>query len=331
MAGKPPRQSYRKGINESQHNELTLEKRKAKLLVSGVGFVSEMGKRDYNEDETILRPKFTIEQKTDKMAVSGALSFFGVFDGHGGRKAAEYTRDHLLDNLKFSLWQGMQVEDSFKFAYLRTEYDFFETSPVEETSGATAVTVLIENDTKRFWCANAGDSRAIMCRNGEAVALSEDHRVSNAAEVERIQKLGGFIKNKRAMGRLECFRTIGDADVDSKVITAEPEVKSGVIEDTDEFIILACDGLYDVLTNDEIVQFVQELRTQGLTAKEISQRLVDHAINVRYSKDNVTMILILLNGSGPSAGSATSRSKAGVTSTSAGEFKSPNSMADDGS
>jgi len=326
---KPARQSYRKGINETQHNELTLEKRKAKLLVTGVGYVSEMGKRDYNEDETILRPKFTIEMKSDKMAVTGALSFFGVFDGHGGRKAAEYTRDHLLDNLKFSLWQGMAVEDSFKFAYLRTEYDFFETSPVEETSGATAVTVLIENDTRRFWCANAGDSRAIMCRSGEAVSLSEDHRVTNAAEVERIQKLGGFIKNKRAMGRLECFRTIGDADVDSKVVTAEPEVKVFEVEDTDEFIILACDGLYDVLTNAEIVQFVQELRSQGLTAKEIAQRLVDHAINVRYSKDNVTMILILLNAPSAASSAAASpnnRSKGGVTSNSGGELKS---MVDD--
>lgn len=283
-----------------------MEKRKAPLIVKGVGVVSEMGRRDYNEDETIMRPKFTIESKSSNMAVSGALSFFGVFDGHGGRKAAEYARDHLLDNVKFSLWQGMSVEDSFKFAYLRTEYDFFETSPVEETSGTTAVTVLIENSTGKFWCANAGDSRAILSRKGEAIALSEDHRSTNTNEVERVQKLGGFIKNKRAMGRLECFRTIGDADVDSKIVTAEPEVKSGVIEDCDEFILLGCDGLYDVLSDSEIVQFVEDLRSQGISAKEIAQKLVDFSISDRYSKDNVTVVLVLLKISTVSSGASLS-------------------------
>jgi len=187
------------------------------------------------------------------------------------------------------------VEDSFKSAYLRTEFDFFEQSPAEETSGTTAVTILIENSSGRYWCANAGDSRAILSRAGEVVPLSNDHRVTNPSEVDRIHRAGGFIKNKRAMGRLECFRTIGDADVDSKVVTAEPEIISGTFCEDDEFIVMGCDGLYDVLTNEQIIEYVRERRGDGLPAKEISQRLAEYTVNECNSRDNVTVILVQLN------------------------------------
>jgi serine/threonine protein phosphatase PrpC len=126
------------------------------------------------------------------------------------------------------------------------------------------------------------------------VQLSEDHRVGNAKEVERVHELGGFVKNKRAMGRLECFRTIGDADVDSKIVTAEPEVVSGTLEEEDEFLLLGCDGLFDVLSNEEISRYVFEQSQQGLGAREIAQRLVDHAIHDKGSRDNVTLVLVLL-------------------------------------
>jgi serine/threonine protein phosphatase PrpC len=283
---------YVKGVREDQFNHETLGTRKAALRVVGVGSASEMGRRDYNEDEILMRPKFA------QPPLQGPLSFFALFDGHGGRKAAEYARDHLLDNLKFSIWQGLAPEDAFRFAYQRTEFDFFESSPVEETSGTTAVSILLEHGSGRYWCANAGDSRAVLCRaGGKAIPLSNDHRVNNPKEVQRIEELGGFIKNRRAMGRLECFRTIGDADVDSRIVTSEPEVISGVLEDEDECFLIGCDGLFDVLSNEEAAMFVQEHRGKGMGAKETAQRLVEHAIHTLGSRDNVTAILVFINNS----------------------------------
>lgn len=274
-----------------------VKKRKEALLIRGVGLHSEAGRRKYNEDEAIMRPKFNVEQKfSTAPCVSGALSFFGVFDGHGGPKAAQFSREHLLDNLKFSLSQGFSVEDSLRYAFVRTEFDFFEKNPLNETSGTTAITILIENSTKKFWSANAGDSRAILCRRNHVVELSKDHRQSNDAEMYRIQEAGGFVRNGRAMGRLECFRTIGDADVDSKIVTAEPEIISGILCDEDEFIVLGCDGLFEVLSNEQVCAYVKEQLAEKMLPKEIVKNLVKYAIDDFGSKDNVTAVIVLLGG-----------------------------------
>jgi protein phosphatase 2C family protein 2/3 len=266
-----------------------------------------MGKRECNEDQTTMKPKFTLDGKSGS---SSALSFFGVFDGHGGIAAAEYSRERILENLKFSLLQNLSVEDSLRYAFVRTEFDFFEESPPEETSGTTAVCLFIDNALQKFWVANVGDSRAILCRAGIAIQLSNDHRATNPAEVERVVQAGGFIRNRRAMGRLECFRTIGDSDVDSRVITSEPEIITGKFVPEDEFIVLGCDGLYDVMENQEICDFIKNMLNTGSKPNEIAPKLARHAIEVKGSRDNVSVVLVVLQiptGEESKSSSASSR------------------------
>ncbi|KAH8044875.1 protein serine/threonine phosphatase [Aureococcus anophagefferens] len=130
-------------------------------------------------------------------------------------------------------------------------------SPV--TAGATSVVAAVRGDT--VIVANAGDSRAVLCRKGVAVPLSEDHKPANAGESERILAAGGFVTAQgRVNGNLNLSRSLGDLKYkgnkalgrDRQMITAEPDVAvHTLVARDDEFMVLACDGVWDVLSNQE--------------------------------------------------------------------------------
>lgn len=136
-------------------------------------------------------------------------------------------------------------------------------------AGCTSVVCLIVDD--KLYCANAGDSRGIMCRGGQAVALSEDHKPSQAIEQARIHGAGGFITPAgRINGNLNLSRSLGDLkykqnkDVAqaAQIITAEPDVRAFDVTPADEFFFLGCDGIWDCMTNQEACDFVSERRNK---------------------------------------------------------------------
>lgn len=123
-------------------------------------------------------------------------------------------------------------------------------------AGCTANVILITPD--KIFCANAGDSRAVICEGGEAVALSNDHKPENASEKERIEKADGFVAAGRTNGVLSLSRAIGDFDFKKndnilqkdQIISAFPDVSLREIKKDTEFIICACDGIWDCLNNE---------------------------------------------------------------------------------
>ena len=135
-------------------------------------------------------------------------------------------------------------------------------------AGCTAVVALVQG--KDLYVANAGDSRAVLCRGGKAVAMSEDHKPSQEREKSRIYKAGGFVSEiggvARVNANLNLSRAIGDLRYKNnkdlpprdQIITAEPDVTHEVLRPEDEFLVMACDGVWDVLTNQEVVTFVRE-------------------------------------------------------------------------
>jgi len=135
-------------------------------------------------------------------------------------------------------------------------------------AGAAAVSVALRNG--EIICANAGDSRAVLCRAGKAIDLSRDHKPTDEDECERIVKAGGFVADGRVNGSLALSRAIGDFEYkrnnvpdnlppEMYCVTANPELKTVQYEkDCDEFIIIACDGVWDVMTSQECVDFVRE-------------------------------------------------------------------------
>mmetsp|Transcript_77794 Transcript_77794/g.155798 ORF Transcript_77794/g.155798 Transcript_77794/m.155798 type:complete len:427 (+) Transcript_77794:36-1316(+) len=155
---------------------------------------------------------------------------------------------------------------------------------VHVTAGCTSVVALLIG-AKQLVVANAGDSRAVLCRSGEAVALSEDHKPSQKRELDRIERVGGFVNGVgRVNGNLNLSRSLGDlkykqashAPPSEQMITAEPDVTSFDIDPvTDEFMILACDGIWDCFSNEAAVRFVRLRMLEGMSPVDIAKDACD--------------------------------------------------------
>ncbi|KAI3434509.1 hypothetical protein D9Q98_002583 [Chlorella vulgaris] len=130
--------------------------------------------------------------------------------------------------------------------------------------GATAVSVVVRGN--RVVVANTGDSRCVLSKRGQARALTLDHKPILFEEAKRIIKAGGFVRDNRINGALNVSRTIGDLDFKrnaelsyrEQMVVATPDIEEFTLEDGDEFLIVACDGIWDVLTNQEAVDFVRK-------------------------------------------------------------------------
>ena len=164
-----------------------------------------------------------------------------------------------------------------------------------------------------LYCANAGDSRGVLCRNeGKAHALSEDHKPTSIPELGRIEKAGGFVNaNGRVNGNLNLSRSLGDMKYKQvpkllpkeQMITAEPDITVTEVLPTDRFFVLACDGVWDVLSNQEICDFISTRLDQEppMPTKEIVREIFDHCVADDPRKtqgiggDNMTCMIVLLN------------------------------------
>ena len=163
------------------------------------------------------------------------LSYFAVYDGHGGSSASAYLAQNLHMNIveslaiaardiqaaagvtEQSILDGLVIK-TLRDAFLKTDYQFLATSPDSE-HGSTATAVLIMGS--RMYCANVGDSRTILCRSFVPIPLSHDHKPTRADEAKRIKDAGGHIISNRVMGVLAVSRSFGDANLKKSVRVCE--------------------------------------------------------------------------------------------------------------
>jgi len=187
--------------------------------------------------------------------------------------------------------------DALTQAYLRTDEDFLGALDMSPGAGCATVTVALVG--AYVYCANCGDARAILCRNGQPLALSDDHKPDRADEVKRIEAAGGFVSFKRVLGRLAVSRAFGDKEYKSgqqQLVIATPEIRVERLCAADEFLLLACDGLFDVYSNQEVCDYVRKGLQAMSPNEQDPQRVVDalvtDAIRERHSRDNVTAVLV---------------------------------------
>ncbi|XP_042497117.1 probable protein phosphatase 2C 14 [Macadamia integrifolia] len=183
--------------------------------------------------------------------------FFGVYDGHGGTKAAEFAAENLHRNILEMLDKCsgcMHKEDAIKAAYLKTDKDFLKQGL---GSGTCCVTALIEGDD--IFISNLGDCRAVLCRDGMAEVLTKDHRAGQEDERNRIEDKGGYVEIHRGAWRvhgiLSVSRSIGDVHLKDWVI-AEPVTKTLHLTPDMEFLVLATDGLWEKVSGQEAVDTI---------------------------------------------------------------------------
>ncbi|KAK8968645.1 putative protein phosphatase 2C 59 [Platanthera guangdongensis] len=247
------------------------------------GYASFRGKRSSMED--------FYETRID--GVDGEIvGLFGVFDGHGGVRAAEYVKQHLFSNLIKHPKFISDIKSAIADAYNHTDTEFLRSEKNQNRdAGSTASTAVLFGD--RLLVANVGDSRAVICRGGNAIAVSRDHKPDQTDERQRIEDAGGFVMwagTWRVGGVLAVSRAFGDRLLKQYVV-ADPEIQEEVVDGSLEFLILASDGLWDVVSNEEAVALVKPIDDPELAAKKLLQEA-----SLKGSADNITCIIVRFLG-----------------------------------
>ncbi|KWU41561.1 protein serine/threonine phosphatase 2C [Rhodotorula sp. JG-1b] len=235
--------------------------------------------------------------------------YFAVFDGHAGKHAAEWCGHnfhlHLLDHLRKAP-AHTPVPDLLNATFLVVDTKLSELAVKGGThSGCTAVTCFLrlEDDDgnpagdasgraprRTLYTANVGDARAVLSRKGKAVRLTYDHKGSDAKEAKRIGDAGGYVLNNRVNGVLAVTRSLGDSSM-KEFVVGSPYTTETRLGPYDDFLIVACDGLWDVCSDQEAVDLVADCADDAQAA---SQKLLDHALN-NFSTDNLSVLVVSLH------------------------------------
>jgi len=239
-----------------------------------------------------------------------SASYFAVFDGHGGAKVAKHAEIHLHRHIvKRKEYKEGNITGAIKEGFLecdramKSDEDFND-----DLSGCTAVIVLLKGN--RLWCGNAGDSRCVAGVAGIAKPLSRDHKPNDLKEKERIIAAGGSVDFNRVNGNLALSRALGDflfkmndrLAQNEQIVISEPDVEECVVTEEWDFIVIACDGIWDVLSNQAVCQFVYEKIADNIPPDQICEQLMDRCLSPdcqvgAVGCDNMTVVLVcFLNG-----------------------------------
>lgn len=257
------------------------------------GSCSERGPKQYMEDEHIC-----IDDLHENLSSTGDIpcpvAFYGVFDGHGGTDAASFIRKNILKFIVEESNFPLCMEKAVKKAFVKADHAFADDSSLDISSGTTALTALILRRTVLI--ANAGDCRAVLGKRGRAVELSKDHKPNCPSERLRIEKLGGVVYDGYLNGQLSVSRALGDWHMKGPKGSAcplipEPELTETLLTEEDEFMIMGCDGLWDVMSSQGAVTMARKELMIHNDPVRCARELVREALK-RNTCDNLTVIVV---------------------------------------
>ncbi|CAN1239937.1 Probable protein phosphatase 2C 11 [Linum grandiflorum] len=233
------------------------------------------------------RPSMEDFYETKISEVDGqTVAFFGVFDGHGGARTAEYLKNNLFKNLSSHPGFTKDTKKAIVETFRATDASYLKEEEGQKEAGSTASTAMLLGD--RLLVANVGDSRVVASRAGSAIPLSMDHKPDRTDERQRIEEAGGFVLwagTWRVGGVLAVSRAFGDKLLKPYVV-AEPEIQEEEIEGVD-FIIVASDGLWNAMSNQEAVSLIEDV----MDAEAAARKLIKEAYT-RGSSDNITCVVV---------------------------------------
>jgi serine/threonine protein phosphatase PrpC len=265
--------------------------------------ISLLGKRPTNEDKHLVF--LNIDNNNTNLA---PINLFCVFDGHGGNKVSTFLKKFLPSyfikkDVEYPIPKSLIQEISDR---LQKKIKLVLGKHADNMGSTCLVIVQYQKNNKYYLqIVNSGDSRAVINQSNLAIPLTKDHKPDWFDEKNRITQLGGTIKIDEAgdwrVNEISVSRAFGDA-TSEPFITHRPEIFNRQLCNDDKFIILACDGLWDVLTNQDAVNFILEQmfidKNTGLLLckdkrKNIARLLADYAI-AKGSQDNITVIIVFL-------------------------------------
>ena len=292
-------------------------------IIKGYAFNTSMGNiRDYNED-TITATKIILDGVNDSNTF-----FFAVYDGHGGNGCSLYLKEklhHFIKNFtKESLNEAINtVEEKFM-----SEEALDEKGKIKDPSGSCGIMALIQKN--KLIIANVGDSRLVLFKKNSLYFSTEDHKPGSPSEKTRIEKGGGMVYQTPSLiplhqngkeieppwrvlpGRLSVSRTFGDVEAKNEklggmknVVVALPDITEIELDEDFNFMVLGCDGIFDVLSNEEILECVKIVLKEkeindlnNVNISELCGYIADMIIKSSLAKDsydNVSCIVVAIN------------------------------------
>ena len=304
-------------------------------IIKSYAFNSSQGKiRDYNED-TITVTKVELNNNINTNLENNIINkekndfyFFAVYDGHGGKGCSIYLKENLHNNIKEFSKQGIKEAIEITEEKFKVEQALNEKGEISDSSGSCGIMAMIQNN--KIIIANVGDRRLVLFKNGKVFFATEDHKPNTETEKKRIKNAGGEIyqtftyfplrQNGREIeapwrvlpGRLSVSRTFGDVEAkDPKfggiggVVMALPDITEFDLDDEFNFMVIGCDGIFDVLSNEEILECVKivlkEKKVEEINEDNIHDLCGDFAGMIvkgaiaKDSSDNVSCIVVAFN------------------------------------
>ena len=224
--------------------------------------------------------------------------FFGVFDGHVNEHCSAYLEEAWKKELEVEGVVPMSDERMKEMA-LSIDKAFVD---AQRDGGSTGTFFFAtkKDNTFHLQVGNVGDSRILLGRGGKCISMTDDHKPTNEGERQRIESCGGHVESGRVDGSLAVSRAFGDRDykqnngnqLQQKVIALADVTHEDVVIGSDDFVVLACDGVFESnFTNDEVIEFVtKQLETEQDLAK-VSYAVTQEAIT-RGSHDNISCVIV---------------------------------------
>ncbi|KAF4320486.1 hypothetical protein G195_006288 [Phytophthora kernoviae 00238/432] len=303
------------------HKVLETEEIETEEIELVVGIATDRGGKMNQEDAYFIGGK-VVKRLTLNGYSSSASGCFGVFDGHSGDRASRFCAENIFPRILEQLELEPSVNDAITNAVRSLDADFCKIASTSSSSriaaaaqrkqrcsfavedGSTCLVAMIRDGLLHV--GNVGDSRAIIVTNmGDAIPMSVDQKPNRKDERQRLEAKGAFITGKpdfmycvwllkkmldvpRVNGRLAVSRSIGDLSL-KQWISCDPEVKTHKLTKRDRFLIMASDGLWDVVTSKAAAQVAATFKEP----QDVADTLMALALSKR-PHDNITVLVVKL-------------------------------------
>lgn len=284
-------------------------------LTAGVGCLQ--GLRPTMEDEHFIRLNVAT-------SAGQPVSLLGILDGHCGRRVAELASRHVPDNFVTHKALGENNALAFVESIIQADREIFHAMgrgtsnsgssiSCSGSGGSTLIAAAVHG--RMLYVACLGDARAVLYDGNKTIPMSEDHKPTTKKEHTRILQCGGFVQFGRVCGVLAVSRALGDYEFKftgnrftmnrELIVSNVADVRQINLTDSSKFLLMACDGLWDVVENEEATQFVRDFlrytpdvgSSPEATKRALNnccQKLAEFAID-RGSTDNVSVMLLFFH------------------------------------
>jgi len=237
--------------------------------------------REYMEDKA---------KSIDGFNNDNNIGVFCIFDGHGGREVSTYLQKNIVNYLRDFCSDNDNMEKNLINLFEIIDQNFCTDYYSHIGSTACIVYITKENGQKCFYCANIGDTRCILIHKDGVKRISYDDRATDKNEINRVKNAGGIIFGGRVYGQLMLTRAFGDNELKKYGVICKPHIVRTELNMGDKYIILASDGVWDALDDNEVYSLSLIVKN----SKELCDIIVKNAID-KGSMDNISCFVIKLN------------------------------------